>query len=155
MFKGKTVIIISIFIFSFALFSCANNKNLNSNNIEEIFSLNTTSCMGTCPVFELSLYGDQRLVFNGKENTKVSGKKEVILNDEQYEALRGLIESADWVNLKDEYRTDTQDLPTQNFTYNQNGVIKNVSRNGAGPESISNLSDTILKFVEEQVFKKE
>ena len=56
--------------------------------------------MGTCPVFELSLYGDKRLVFNGKENTKVEGEKEVVLDDEQFEAFLGIIDEADWVNFK-------------------------------------------------------
>jgi hypothetical protein len=127
---------------------------MSSQQPEKIFSLNTTACMGPCPVFELSLYGDQRLVFNGIENTKVSGKKEVKLEDEQFEALLGIIESADWVNLKEEYRSNMMDLPTQNFSYNYNGIKKDVSRYGAGPQSISKMSDTILTFVEEQIFNK-
>lgn len=127
---------------------------MSSQKPEEIFSLTTTGCMGPCPVFELSLYGDKRLVFNGKENTKVSGEKEVVLGDEQFEALLGIIETADWGNLKDEYRSNMQDLPTQNFSYSRNGVRKEVTRYGAGPESISNMSDVILTFVEEQVFNK-
>ncbi|WKK76960.2 DUF6438 domain-containing protein [Marivirga salinae] len=127
---------------------------MSSQKAEEIFSLNTTACMGPCPVFELSLYGDKRLVFNGKENTEISGKKEVVLEDEQFEALLGIIDAADWMNLKEEYRSDMLDLPTQNFSYNRNGIRKNVSRYGTGPESISNMSDTILTFVEEQVFGK-
>ncbi|WP_041649753.1 DUF6438 domain-containing protein [Marivirga tractuosa] len=125
---------------------------MSSQQAEEIFSLNTTACMGPCPVFELSLYGDQKLVFNGKENTKIKGKKEVKLDDEQFEALLGIIQTADWANLKEEYKSTMQDLPTQNFTYNNNGVVKQVSRYGGGPASISNMSDTILTFVEEQVF---
>lgn len=143
------------FLFSIVLFlsiSCKSGTTISSQKPEKIFSLNTTACMGACPVFELSLYGDQQLVFNGKENTKVTGEKEVKLDDEQFEALLGIIESADWVNLKEEYRSNMQDLPTQNFSYNNNGVMKKVSRYGAGPESISKMSDTILKFVEEQVF---
>jgi len=127
---------------------------MSSEKPEEIFSLSTTACMGTCPVFELSLYGDKRLVFNGKENTKVEGEKEVVLDDEQFEAFLGIIDEADWVNLKGSYRSDMMDLPTQNFSYNFNGVSKKVSRYGAGPESISNMSDIILAFVEEQVFQK-
>lgn len=152
MFKPSFLFLIPLFLFAFI--ACKSNKSISSQQAEEIFSLNTTPCMGPCPVFELSLYGDQTLVFNGKENTKISGKKEVKLDDEQFEALLGIIESADWANLKEEYRSNMQDLPTQNFIYNNNGVMKKVSRYGAGPESISNMSDTILTFVEEQVFEK-
>jgi hypothetical protein len=126
---------------------------LGSQKAEEIFSLNTTACKGQCPVYELSLYGDKRLVFKGKEHTKVTGVKEILLEDEQFEALLGIIEVADWVNLKGVYKSDLQDLPTQNYNYNRNGIRKEVTRYGGGPASISNLSNTILTFVEEQVFK--
>lgn len=152
MFKIALLSLLPLILFSFV--SCKSNKNISSQKPEEIFSLNTTSCMGPCPVFELSLYGDKKLVFNGKENTKVSGKKEVVLEDEQFEALLGIIDAADWMNLEEEYRSKTLDLPTQNFSYNRNGIRKNVSRYGAGPESISKMSDTILTFVEEQIFEK-
>ncbi|WP_139828050.1 DUF6438 domain-containing protein [Marivirga sericea] len=137
------------------LMSCkTSSSSTSAQKAEEIFSLNTTSCMGPCPVFELSLYGDKSLVFNGKENTEVSGKHEVVLTDEQFEALLGIIESADWLSLDNEYKTNMMDLPTQKFTYNRKGISKNVSRYGAGPESIANMSDTILTFVQEQVFNK-
>jgi hypothetical protein len=154
MFKDKTVIIVSIFILSFALFSCVNNKNMTSENVEEIFNLDTTPCKDQCPVYELSLYGNKKLVFVGEENTSLDGKHEKTLSDEQFEALLGIIESTDWVNLDNNYRTNVQGLPTQRFTYNRNGINKKVSRYGAGPESISNLSDIILKFVENQVFNE-
>jgi hypothetical protein len=136
------------------LVSCKTSSSTSAQDPEEIFSLNTTSCMGPCPVFELSLYGDKKLVFNGKENTEVSGKHEVVLTDEQFEALLGIIDSADWLSLDNEYKSNMMDLPTQKFTYNRRGISKNVSRYGAGPESISNMSDTILTFVQDQVFNQ-
>ncbi|WP_375579421.1 DUF6438 domain-containing protein [Marivirga tractuosa] len=150
-FKYNYVSILFVFCL---MVSCKTNSATSSQKVEEIFSLNTTSCMGPCPVFELSLYGDKKLVFNGKENTEVSGEHEVVLTDDQFESLLGIIESADWVNLDKQYKSNMMDLPTQKFTYNRKGVSKSVSRYGAGPESISNMSDTILTFVEEQVFNK-
>jgi len=134
--------------------SCKSSKNTNSQKVNEVFSLKTTPCYGTCPVFDLTLYGNKKLIFDGEENTNVSGEHEIVLTDDQFESFLGIIESADWVNLKEEYRSDMTDLPTQNFSYNRNGINKNVTRYGAGPKSISNMSDVILTFVEEQVFKK-
>lgn len=136
------------------LMSCK-NKPINSNQqAEEIFSLNTTSCMGPCPVFELSIYGDKTLFFKGEENTSLKGEHKKTLTDEQFEALLGIIESADWANLDDTYKSNMLDLPTQNFSYNRNGLKKKVSRYGDAPESISTMSDTILTFVENQVFNE-
>ncbi|WKK82424.1 DUF6438 domain-containing protein [Marivirga arenosa] len=147
-------IILLVFCSTLLFTSCKSNQTSSATEIEEIFSLNTTSCMGPCPVFNLTLYGDKRLVFEGKQNTDLAGEYEKQLSEEQFDALMAIVESADWANLEEEYRSDMTDLPTQNFMYNRNGVIKKVMRYGAGPESISNLSDTILTFVEEQIFSE-
>ncbi|WKV13558.1 DUF6438 domain-containing protein [Marivirga harenae] len=141
-------------IIVFSLVSCSNSKSLSSKNVEEIFSLNSAPCQTSCPAFELSLYGDKTLIFIGEENTALNGRHKQTLTDEQFEALLGIIETADWATLNDNYQSKVQNLPTQKFTYNRNGINKRVSRFGGGPESISNLSDAILKFVEVQVFNK-
>ena len=148
---NKTILVFLIFFVT----ACKSNQGIQSQKADEIFTLNTTSCMGPCPVFELSLYGDKKLVFEGKENTALRGEHETFLTDEQFDSLLGIIEGADWLNLEDEYKSKMLDLPTQNFTYNRNGITKSVIRYGAGPESISNMSDVILTFVQEQVFEME
>ncbi|HET8859830.1 DUF6438 domain-containing protein [Marivirga sp.] len=134
--------------------SCKTNQTNSVPEAEVIFSLKTTSCMGECPVFEMELYGDKTLVFNGKQHTEVSGEQQKTLTDEQFEALLGIIESADWPGLDDEYKSTMLDLPTQNFKYNRNGIQKSVIKYGTAPKSINNMSDIILTFVEEQVFNE-
>jgi len=148
---NKTILVFLIFFVT----ACKSNQGMKSQKADEIFTLNTTSCMGPCPVFKLSLYGDKKLVFEGKENTALRGEHETFLTDEQFDSLLGIIDGADWLNLEDEYKSKMLDLPTQNFTYNRNGITKSVIRYGAGPESISNMSDVILTFVQEQVFETE
>jgi len=151
LFKYTFISFVAIACF---LVSCTSSKTGSVDNGEEIFSLNTTSCLGPCPVFELSLYGNKVLVFKGEENTSLTGEHKKKLTDDQFEALTDIIESADWVNLEEDYRVQMSDLPTQKYTYNRNGISKRVSRYGGGPESLQNLSDIILTFVEEQVFDK-
>lgn len=127
---------------------------MSSESPEIIFSLNTTSCMGECPVYELSLYGDKKLVFEGKEHTALEGIHKKELTDEQFEKLMGIIEMANWVDLKPTYRSNMTDLPTQNFIYNRNGVNANVSKYGSEPKELREMSDLILTFVEEEVFEQ-
>lgn len=151
MHKFYLVLLISV---SLIFFGCKGSKTMGSEKAEVIFSVNTTPCFGNCPVYELSLYGDKLLTFEGKQNTNLEGKHEKILSDEQFEALLGIVEAADWSQLKSSYTSDMTDLPTQNFSYTRNGISKQVSKYGSEPKELNSMSDTILKFAEEQVFKK-
>ncbi|MGM0579522.1 MAG: DUF6438 domain-containing protein [Bacteroidota bacterium] len=141
-----------ILIFSFAIISCQSNKNMTSENAEVVFSLKTTPCIGECPVYELNLYGDKTLVFEGKEHTSLEGSHKKELSDEQFDKLMGIVETANWDNLEPSYKSNMNNSPTQNFSYNRNGLSKNVSKEGNEPEELSNMSKLILTFIEEDVF---
>lgn len=136
------------------LFSCKSNQKSNASQAEVIFSLSTTPCYGECPVFELSLYGDKTLVYDGKEHTKIEGVKETQLTDDQFETFLGIIESSDWSKFEPSYTSDMTDLPTQNFNYNRNDVSKSVSKYGTEPRELSKISDLVLTFVEQEVFNE-
>lgn len=41
----------------------------------DFIKLTKTACFGTCPVFDLTLYGDGRVLFHGSRYTKQSGQK--------------------------------------------------------------------------------
>lgn len=41
----------------------------------DFIKLTKTACFGTCPVFDLTLYGDGRVLFHGGRYTKQSGQK--------------------------------------------------------------------------------
>lgn len=152
MYKSKLSFLISIFFISLTALSCKSNKNMSSESPEIIFSLNTTSCLGECPVFELALYGDKKLVFEGKEHTALEGVHKKNLSDEQFDKLMGIIETANWVDIKPTYRSNMTDLPTENFIYNRNGVNANVSKYGSEPKELREMTDLILTFMEDEIF---
>ena len=82
----------------------------------------------------------------------MEGKHEKKLSEEQFEAFLGIIETANWEQLESSYKSNMTDLPTQNFNYSRNGINKSVSKYGSEPKELYRISDTILKFVEEQIF---
>jgi hypothetical protein len=150
---NKAISLSFLLIFSVVFFSCKSNKGLSTAKPEVIFSLSTTPCFGQCPVFELSLSGDKELIFKGKEHTKLEGTHSKVLTDEQFEAFIGIIEAANWNNLKPTYKSNMSDMPTHNYVYNRNGIKKSVSKYGTEPKELYKMSDVILEFVEEQIFK--
>lgn len=149
--KHKLIFTAHILI-TLVLVSCKSSSQQTGTESEQIFSLNTTSCMGECPVYELTLYGDKTLTFNGKENTTIEGEHSKVLSDENFDALLGIIEAVDWSEYEHKYTSNMSDLPTHNYTYTRDGVNKEVSKYGNEPESLSKMHEILLAFVENTAF---
>ncbi len=147
-----------ITIFSFL--SCkqqqrATGQNLANQDIVLLFSLKTTPCFGECPVFDLKLYSDSTLVFEGKQFTELEGTNKAELNERQYEAITNLVKQVDWGNLNEEYVSDMTDLPSSQFYFINNGNPRDIYKYGIEPKSLGVLGEAILAFVENDVFGSE
>lgn len=146
-----------LIIFLAAFISCkqqqkATGQNLPEQDNELLFSLKTTPCFGECPVFDLKLYNDSTLIFEGKQFTQLEGTHKSKLNSRQYEAFTNLVDQVDWGNLNDEYVSDMTDLPSSSFYFNNAGNPREVYKYGTEPRSLSVLGEAILAFVENDVF---
>ena len=119
---------------------------------EKLFTLSTTPCFGTCPVFNLVLYSDSTLIFEGKQHTELEGVHQRKLTAAEYDAFIGLLKMVKWENMNPRYVSDMTDLPSQEFYYNFEGVEKNIYKYGVEPQSLGNLSQALLAYVNETVF---
>ena len=141
MFKNSIV-----FLFFLAFFSCrAMNTGEKENKI--LFSLNTSSCMGPCPVYELLLNSDSTISFNGLANTQLKGENLLKLDSLQFLHVNAIINNIDWKNLKSRYDSDMLDLPSKSFMYNMQNDSVNVYQYGLEPKSLVDLSNNLLDFV--------
>jgi hypothetical protein len=53
-------------------------------------------CFGTCPVYQLTIYGDGRVIYEGQNFVAVEGTQNTRLEAEQIQALVIAIEDADF-----------------------------------------------------------
>lgn len=153
MFKYSFLFLILLSFLSCKQQQKATGKSMPDQESELLFSLKTTPCFGECPVFDLKLYSDSTLVFEGKQFTDLEGTHKATLNDRQYEVFTNLVNKVDWGTLNDEYVSDMTDLPSSQFYFNNNGNPRDIYKYGTEPKSLGVLGEAILAFVEDDVFE--
>lgn len=145
------------FIFlAFVLANCQSNNSNSSQSIENeinvVFNLESTGCMGKCPVYKLSITKDKSLIFEGMENTNVSGKKSKILTDQEYIEIIGLIDEVNWGKLKSRYESKMNDLPSYSFIYNTDESSFKVFQYGSDPQELTDMRKKLLSKVDNPNF---
>lgn len=128
MFKFLFVILIAMFYFD-----CNSSKSSGSNNpannavnnttqnrqIPEdlLITLERTECYGLCPVYKVSIKADGSVIFEGIKNTETKGAAEGKIRETQIKDILKEFETADYINLKDKYDSETCPLAaTDNST---------------------------------------
>lgn len=57
-------------------------------------TLERTYCLGTCPVYTVTVYGDGRVAWNGMDNVAVVGPKQTRIERREVERLSRLVDRA-------------------------------------------------------------
>ena len=55
------------------LIGCSSKTPVPDNIKEVVITLERTACFGVCPVYKLTVYGDGRVVYEGKRFVRVEG----------------------------------------------------------------------------------
>jgi hypothetical protein len=70
---------------------------------DTVITLERSICYGPCPVYQLIIYADGKVVFEGKENVKKTGRMEGRISRAQVRELLTAFEQLDYFKLKDNY----------------------------------------------------
>jgi hypothetical protein len=91
-----------------------NNTNQSQQTKEQKLSLRMerTGCYGTCPVYNLNVESNGKVLFEGKFYTKTTGKIESDLSKEKINQLITEIDIAGFFGLKDSYTGQSGNCPT-------------------------------------------
>jgi Domain of unknown function (DUF6438) len=112
-----------------------------------VVSLERTACFGTCPVYQLTVYGDGRVVYDGQAFVAVRGKRTAQISPEQVQKLVQAIEAANFFSLADRYTVDATDLPGAWTSVTLNGQSKRVWRYGSsGDLGIDNAPKALTEL---------
>lgn len=66
-------------------------------------SMTRTPCFGLCPSYTVTINGDGKVAFEGRDHTAVKGPAEGVISAKNLRALAAAIEKASFFELKDEY----------------------------------------------------
>ena len=110
-----------------------------------------TGCYGTCPIYTVSIFGDGRVVFEGKRYVAVRGRREAHLSVATVQQLAQDFLEAKFLELKDSYIASVTDNPSTFTTFNYGGQHKTVEDYVAGPPELKRLEaeiDRVSKIVQ-------
>ena len=113
-----------------------------------------TSCMGTCPVYDFTLYHDRTCHINGKYHFKVKGEKRGKVSEETLAELQGKLESIDFWALEAKYDDEmVQDIPATYIYSKANGKVKWVKSRYGTPEKLKQFQGMVEAVIEQIEWK--
>lgn len=90
-------------------------------------TLERTGCLGSCPVYTVTVFGDGRVVYVGEFNVAVTGRHTATVPVAEVEGLLRRFEAANFFALKDGYWAPITDHPTRLVTLRLNDREKQVA----------------------------
>jgi hypothetical protein len=118
-------------------------------------SLRRTACFGRCPIYEVTLFGDGRVVFKGERFVRVEGEAEGSVEQEQIVELLNALYQNYFFDLRDSYNgrpgaylengqvsvseVRITDLPSQILRVRIGNYEKRVGHSAGGPSGLGEL----------------
>ena len=97
-----------------------------------VIMMERTVCFGACPAYRLTIYGDGRVVYEGKAFVAVEGTQTTQISAEKVQELVVAFEKAGFFSLEDSYTVPATDLPTTITSITLDGQSKRISHYGIG-----------------------
>lgn len=155
--KKRIIIAVFILIVFISVFYLAcqyfDKKQLyEPKNIEDvIITLERGPCYGTCPVYNLTIYGNGTVVYYGKYFVNVEGKQIGYLGSEKVRELISEFEKIDYFSLGNyEYvsMTDAEDVITSLTINGNTKMVRHYHGDFSAPQSLTELENKIDETVE-------
>jgi hypothetical protein len=135
--------IAKVFLFFFVcmLSACGNSisqtENTNQTKQNELaLIMKRSGCWKFCPIYELTIQPDGKVLFEGIQDTKTKGNAEGVLDKEKLAQVTSEIEKADFFALKNSYTNVSDncpkygtDAPTVTLFIKLNGKEKTITHN--------------------------
>lgn len=138
--------------------SCKSGKNITKQLVFDeanSIALERTACFGTCPVYQVIIFADGTINYEGRNHVNQIGFYTGTLDKKT--TLNLFIQVADfsWDAYPDKYPIDNYDFPQFNISYKANDKMKLVKANSNAADELIALSKKIDKLLELIELRKE
>lgn len=140
---GAVVAGLAVGIAFVVLFSMASVPQGSANTDDVVITMERTICFGTCPAYEVAVYGNGTVVYEGFDFVAVEGRRTSQITGEQVEELVNQFYKNGFFSLRDRYEAQVTDLPSTTTSITIGGSEKSVYRYGFQPENLIALEDRI------------
>lgn len=110
-----------------------------------VVKLERTGCMGECPVYNLMVYGDGTVIYEGYDNVEIRGMHIAHISRSKVNELIYEINKANFFAFEPQYRLAATDLATITTLVRLGLRAKKVERYGKGPYELICLERKIDK----------
>jgi len=104
-----------LIFFSFQFF--LDRRYTIPTNGQIVISLAKTGCLGSCPVYELTIYENGTVVYEGRMFVGARGVRKTNIGEKKVRQLAAELESAGYFSLQDEYNQQTYTDSASATTY--------------------------------------
>jgi hypothetical protein len=150
---------------SLGIFGCRNVKNSENTAVAPVeqseqgdvslfASISKSPCYGTCPVYEMKIYSDGKVEYEGKRNVERIGKYIATISEEQMQKFVNVANEINYFKLEDKYDSPITDVPSTTTTLSVNGSAKSVYRRADYPNKILRFEALFEDLFELLVWKK-
>jgi len=115
--------------------------------LPKILEYTKGGCKGRCPIFNLTVYENGWMIFNGKMWTKQEGEATSQLTKEEFAQLRADCEKADVWTKEAGYGMNIMDAPTTTIHLFEKNRDKQIKWRIRAPEALPILSDKIMAII--------
>lgn len=127
------------------IIGCVSNSPDYSNTI---ITMERTMCYGTCPEYNLTIYPDGAVIYEGHSNVNVTGRQVSEIPQEKIKELVDEFYAIGFFSLKDKYTGEDEgvyvsDLPSTTTSITVNGQTKSVLDYYGTPQKLKNLENKI------------
>lgn len=129
--------------------ACAGKKNVNLSETP-ILSMKTSSCLGECESFDVTIYDNGAFSFMGKENTNFVGSKIGKLEKTELIQLNKILEEVDLLSLSYEPNKSVKDLPVIYMNVYQGKTSTEIRYSYPREERIDKVIKLIREFLVDQ-----
>ena len=102
-----------------------------------------TACLGTCPIYSLTIFRDGRVKYEGKGFVKEKGIRTKTISTGEFKRLAAKVDETGFFKLKPAYRANITDLPTIIVTVVRGTERKRVEDYFGAPKRLHGLEELI------------
>jgi hypothetical protein len=123
---------------------CSTDVGYGSLEKYDIITLTRFACDGNCPVYDISIYRDGSVIYEGIEDVKIEGRKESKISSRELQALIDAFKEAEYFNLSDNTKMRSgcyTDASSARTTFTYEGKTKAITNYHGCPDYDMGLSE--------------
>jgi len=105
-----------------------------------LLTLERTACFGACPIYKLTVYGNGKVVYEGKRFVKVAGTRTTMIRQAVVKQLVAEFQRLQYFQLQDSYTGGHTDAPSALTSLTLGNQQKHVNHYLASPDAPAKLT---------------